>query len=271
MSSRTFSFTLLLLMLAAFQVCAGPNASDVLNPAALRNRILARMTDRTQFLATSKKQAMAKVAKKSGGTGSISGTVYQSDGTTPASSISLECFDSYGYPVENISYNPAGASNGLYLIDKLYPGTYLVRANRTFYGNTKDIAAAQWITVGTAAVTGKNIIAQTSSADSIKISGICYLGAGTATPFARGTIEFEIVDTNSRLFSSNVHDWDYESIQSDGSYAVALDAPAGMYYVMVSARTGYSQGYRECIPQWYNGTEILSFRHWRKNQRYNNS
>ena len=148
--------------------------------------------------------------------GSISGTVYESDGTTPLADADVwaESYDCCG------GNGTRTAADGTYTISGLTPGDYRVQVNvfgasfaGEFYNNTTDWDSAARVTV-TASTTTSNIDFTLDAGGSI--SGTVYEGDGT-TPLANVDVWANTYDCCGGGNGSRT--------ASDGTYTITGLAP----------------------------------------------
>jgi len=164
----------------------------------------------------------------------ISGTLFQSDGTTPLTGVdvTIQAFSGdpcTSPPVANTWYND---TDGSYTIKGLPPGTFYLYAN-VFFGNyinewwaspasVLPCANAQSITVGAGdTVTGKNFQLDAGAS----ISGTLFQSDGT-TPVANE--EFWVETTSGNPCEGNF--FKFTQINDDGTYRVE-GLSAGTYYL----------------------------------------
>jgi hypothetical protein len=199
-------------------------------------------------------RALARTRSSHAGQHSISGTVYEYDGQTPAVGGYLTVLDTFGFRVYENYFSDAA-----FTIEELYPGRYLVAASReydsekAYYSGASDALTATWIETGTSAASGVSISlpedsAQGEDAIEITVSGTCYVGAGADSPVTSGHIQIHFVDEDRGWYSPRA-----ASIGQDGSFSILLNVVPGSYYVAVAVQTTSGMQF---APLWFNGSPI---------------
>ncbi len=172
--------------------------------------------------------------------GSVSGTVYQSDGTTlfTENVIYIEAipdadpcgeWDIMGSSLTNLS-------DGTYTIENLPPGTYHLRtsiaelnyANEwwTASGSVTDCSASQSVSVGSGeSVSGKNFQLDAGAT----ISGTVSQGDGI-TPFTEGSVYIDVISDGACGQKSVA--W-ADTNSADGTYTL-VGLPPGTYHLRTS-------------------------------------
>ena len=176
----------------------------------------------------------------------ISGTVYQSDGTTPITESGVNVQVITGDPCgthQSIGWASYNTSTGTYEIGGLVPGTYYLHAwGSTNYvnewwaesGSIFDCSGAQSITVtGTESITGKDFQLD----EGATISGTVYQSDGT-TPVTGVQIHVNVQSGDP--CSSAQHVIGSVTDSTNGTYTIT-GVPAGTYHLLT----------------WNNGTHYL--------------
>jgi major membrane immunogen (membrane-anchored lipoprotein) len=168
--------------------------------------------------------------------GTISGTVYQSNGTTPVTGVQVQVHVQQGTPcgsMQLVAGSQTNSTNGTYTITGVPVGTYYLQTwnNGTNYLNewwaspnsVLDCSGAQTVTVTAGATTsGKNFQLDLGGA----ISGTVYQSNGI-TPITGGVIGVRVMQGDP---CGNQNQVGYTNTNSDGTYTVT-GLPAGTYYL----------------------------------------
>ncbi|QTA93921.1 hypothetical protein [Desulfonema magnum] len=173
--------------------------------------------------------------------GSISGTVYQSDGITPFTEnvIYIEAIpgDVPCGDLDTIGSAYTNSSDGTYRIENLPPGTYHLRTSipeKINYANewwassesVTDCNLAQSVTLGDgASVSDKNFQLDAGA----MISGTIYQSDGV-TPFTGDSIYIDVI--SDEACGRKSAGWT-QTNSSDGTYTV-VGLPPGTYYLLTS-------------------------------------
>jgi hypothetical protein len=174
---------------------------------------------------------------------SISGTVYQSNGTTPVTGTQIQVAVIQGDPCDWYQWGSSSMTNstdGTYTITGLSPGTYYLRTNNNNNsnyvnewwanaGSSYDCGDAEWIEISSSGqiLTGKNF--QLDEGGSI--SGTVYQSNGT-TPVTGTQIQVEVMRGDPCLGRTQ---WlgDVTVNSTNGTYTVK-GAPIGPNYLMTN-------------------------------------
>ena len=170
--------------------------------------------------------------------GVISGTVYQSDGTTPITGVQIQVNVQSGNPCgpfQGVASTTTNSTNGTYSITGVPPGTYYLHANNMNQSNyqnewwaspasTTDCTGAQTVTVSAGGtITGKNFQLATGGT----ISGTVYQSNGT-TPITGVQIHVNVQSGNP--CGSTPYVTGYPTNSTNGTYSIT-GVPVGTYYL----------------------------------------
>ncbi|MFW6245201.1 MAG: carboxypeptidase-like regulatory domain-containing protein [Fibrobacterota bacterium] len=184
------------------------------------------------------------------GSASISGTVVQSDGTTPYTyGTYISVLDTFGFELKR-TY---AGYEGTFEITGLPAGTYTLMINRyqdgvSFLGNTDDPFSAQWITVVDGQASSGNTMvvpSPTSNGEEIEItiSGTFFYES-SPLPNTSGTIR----TIHAESGASNHMNY---SSDSEGAFSTSAIVIPGDYYIMIHPDDGYEA-------QWWDGKSVVA-------------
>jgi len=174
----------------------------------------------------------------------ISGTVYQSDGTTPLTGVEIAVHVFSGNPCgggENVGSVSIDTSNGTYTTTALSPGDYYLRTsnrNQSNYVNewwagpvsVTSCSGAQSVTVSTVNIIDKDFQLD----DGFSISGMVYQSDGS-TPIPDNNVWVEAYTGDP----CEDHQWIGFEWTSSGAYTI-MGLPPGDYYLRTTSNTNES-------------------------------
>ena len=185
-----------------------------------------------------------KKEKRATGTGSISGSVYQTDGITPLDhSIRIYAYDEYGYYIGDC-YLSTG--NTVYIIEELPSGLYYLRTSSSYYINEYYDNTISWHEATLVQVVDAQV---TSGIDfylekSKVIIGYIYEEDGT-TPISNMYARFYCYDATSEY-----DQWDYNyfsrNLTEDGEFILS-----GISFPEVKIKA-FIEGYK---PEFHNNAD----------------
>jgi hypothetical protein len=239
---------------------AAPFAALILPDQTLRHMIQTARSQRFQP-APSESGLLAK--RQTPGTASISGTVTVTNALAGSAQPNVSVIDTFGWEVANLRCDKTGH----YSVSGLHPGAYLVMTSRgynlpysadstdiTYLGDVRNIIAAKWLRLAAGqSVAGQDItITPTpSSQPQVVISGTCYDGSGTGTPFSGISLYITLLSSDNATWLKSPAS-NYCTTRDDGSFACTLSTAPGSYYGIIKT-SKYDTAF---VPQWLDGGAI---------------